>query len=140
VHGLRSRSDALADVYRATRPELDKLCRPIRHEPGQLGVVVEITGRPMALDLIGRPEVFAELLPRLAKGYALQALCAATGEPNERAARRFLEAVLDAARRGRPTGGMGEGFAISESGLEGSGLRHGAELIALSGFPATMAR
>jgi hypothetical protein len=102
--------------------------------------VVEITGRPMALDLIGRPEVFAELLPRLAKGYALQALCAATGEPNERAARGFLEAMVDAARRRRPTEGMGDGFTISGSGLEGSGLRHGAELIALSGFPATMAR
>jgi hypothetical protein len=139
VHGLRSRSDALADVYRATQPELDKLCRAIKHEPSQLGVVVEITGRPVALDLIGRPEVFAELLPRLAKGYALQALCAATDEPNERAARGFLEAVLDAARRRRPTGGMGESFAISESGLEGSGLTNGAELIALSGFPATMA-
>jgi hypothetical protein len=140
VHGVRSGSDALADLYRTTQPELDKLCRPIRHEPGQLGAVVEISGRPMALDLIGRPEVFAELLPRLANGYALHALSAASGEPNERAAREFLEAVLEAPRRGLPTGGLGEGFLISEAGIEGAGLINGGELIALSGFPATMAR
>jgi hypothetical protein len=140
VHGVRWRSDALADVYRATQPELDKLCRPIRHQPHQLGAVVEITGRPTALDLIGRPEVFAELLPRLATGYALPALCAAAGEPNERAARGFLEAVLEGSRRALPTGGLGEGFVVSQPGIEVAGLIDGGELIALSGFPATMGK
>ena len=53
----------------------------IRYLPGQLGALVEVSGRPVALNLTGRAEVFAELLPRLSAGYALQALSAPTLVP-----------------------------------------------------------
>jgi ARG and Rhodanese-Phosphatase-superfamily-associated Protein domain len=139
AHCVSSPGSALSDVYRAKRRDLDELRRDIRHLPDQLGAVVEVSGRPVALDLASRWEVFADLLPRLAGGYALQALGAAQAEPNERAAYGFLTAALEAPRRWLPTPGMGDGFAISQRGVDGSGLVVGAELISLSAFPAAKA-
>jgi hypothetical protein len=136
AHSVSSASDALSAVFRARRPRLEQLCRQVRHLPDQLGAVVAVSGRPVALDLTSRPRVFADLLPRLASGYALQALDAPDSKPNERAAHGFLTAVLEAPRRWLPTPGAGNGFGISQAGLEGSGLAIGAELIAFSAFPA----
>jgi hypothetical protein len=136
THGVASPSAAQSDVFRAKKPQLDQLRSEIRHQPDQIGAVVEISGRPVALDLTSRAEVFADLLPRLAAGYALQALHAVEKAPDERAAHGFLSAVLDAPRRWLPTPGMGDGLAISQPGVAGAGLTVGPELIALSAFPA----
>ena len=135
AHHVASRSDALSDVFRAKGTEIEGLRKEIRHLPRQLGAIVEVSGRPVALDLTSRADVFADLLPRLASGYALQALHAEKVAPKKRAAYGFLTAALDAERRWLPTPGMGDGFAVSQPGLEGSGLTVGRELIALSAFP-----
>ena len=135
-HGVSSQSSALADVHRAKRHALDKLRAAIIHVPGQLGAVVEISGRPVALDLVGHEEVFAELLPRLTDGYALQALNALVDRPRRRAAQGFLTAVLEAPRKSLATPGRGDAFALSQKGLEGSGLTAERELVALCAFPA----
>ena len=54
----------LADAYDARRPSLHQPKQTLTAVDGQVGVVVEISGRPVALDLVSRPEVFAALLPR----------------------------------------------------------------------------
>jgi hypothetical protein len=135
THEVASSSDSLADVFRAKQPGLDELRSHVRHVPGQVGAVIQISGRPAGLDLAGRAEVFADLLPRLTAGYALQALDADGGDANERSACGFLFSALEAHRQPLPTAGMGDGFAISQAGLDGSGLLVGVELIALSAFP-----
>jgi hypothetical protein len=66
AHGVESASFALSDIYDAKRSALAELNHAVHAEDGQVGVVVEISGRPVALDLVGRSEVFADLLPRLA--------------------------------------------------------------------------
>jgi len=135
LHGVVSHSSALSDVYRAKRSALDELRLPIRHARGQVGAIVEVSGRPVALDLVSREEVFAELLARLADGYALQALNAVMAGPSTSAARGFLAAALEARRAWLPTPGMGDAFAISQEGIDGSGLTAGGELVTLSAFP-----
>ena len=135
AHHVASRSAALSDVFRAKGPELERLRREICHLPRQLGAIVEVSGRPVALDLTSRADVFADLLPRLASGYALQALAAKEIAPKKRTAYGFLAAALEAQRRWLPTPGMGDAFAVSQPGLEGSGLAVGRELIVLSAFP-----
>jgi hypothetical protein len=134
-HAAMSSTDALQDVYRSRRQALDELRAAFHRIRGAAGVVVEICGRPVALDLVSRPEVFDDLFPRLLDGYALQALDAAAGETvNAAAARGFLDAVIEAPRRWLPTPGSGEGFAISQAGLTGCGLTEDRELVALSAF------
>ena len=138
-HAVASPSAALTDVYEARRLDVDELLAPIVSLEQQIGVVVELLGKPVALDLVGRAEVFGDLLPRLARGYALQALgvkAAAVKEPSASAAEMFLEVALEGHRRWLPTPGMGDAFAISRPGVDGCGLRAEGELVALSAFPA----
>jgi hypothetical protein len=142
VHQVASPSSAFTELFDARRPALDELTEPVRALKGQVGAVASIAGRPVALDLVSRPRVFADLLPRLASGYALQALDAlhstrvGTAEPSNAAAQEFLEAVLGAERRWVPTPGMGDAFVPTSPSITGSGLCADGELIALSAFPA----
>lgn len=142
VHQVASPSAAFTDLFDAKRSALDDLTQPVRALDGQIGAVAEIAGSPVALDLVSRPRVFADLLPRLASGYALQALEArhttrfGTGGTSNLAAQEFLDAVLSAGRRWLPTPGMGDAFVPMGPRITGSGLRAEGELIALSAFPA----
>lgn len=136
AHSVSSPSRSLGDVYEARRTPIERLREPIRHVEGQVGAVALIGGAPVALDLVGRPEVFAELLPRLADGYALQALQGGPAKPGEGEASGFLEAALEAARGPLPASGIGEAFSVTQKGIEGAGLTVLGELVALSAFPA----
>ena len=144
-HGVTSASAAFTDLFDAKRASLDELKWPIHAVDGQLGAVVEIAGEPVALDLVSRPEAFADLLPRLLDGYALQArdtLNAALPPrmtPSDEAALDFFELVLTSRRRWIPTPGMGDAFTPTRRRLNGCGLRADRELIALSAFPAEAA-
>lgn len=135
-HDVDSSSSAMADLYDAKRGELVALAGVVKPVDGQIGAVAEIAGRPVALDLVSRADVFAALLPRLAQGYALDALDAHGGEPNRRAAEGFLHSALEAPRSDVGTPGLGRGLVISAPGIEGAGLECEDELVQLSAFPA----
>lgn len=135
AHSVSSPSSSLRDLYAARRTPIERLREPVVHVDGQIGAVVAISGRPVALDLVSRPEVFAELLPRLADGYALQALGAKPGTPSEAAAHGFLEAAVEGRRGPLPAAGIGEAFSVTQKGIEGAGLTVLGELVALSAFP-----
>jgi ARG and Rhodanese-Phosphatase-superfamily-associated Protein domain len=121
----------------------NRLRREIALVEDQVGVVVQLAGSPVAFDLVSRHEVFADLLPRLAEGYALlgfEALYAANVSRTEQSAdgaQEFLDAVLGSRRTWLPTPGMGEAFSLSDRRVEGCGLAAERELIVLSAFPAT---
>lgn len=136
MHGVASPSMALTDVYDAKRVPIDELKSAIESVDGQVGAVVEVSGRPVALDLISRAEVFADLLPRLAEGYALQGLHAPARRPSREAAESFLREALTTPRRWIPTPGMGDAFALCGDRGDGCGLTVARELITLSAFPS----
>jgi hypothetical protein len=143
AHAVDSPSRAFADVFAAHRAELDGMVGQIAAGEGQVGVLAQLGDEPIALDLVSRPDVFADLLPRLAQGYALQALRvrgapAGTGDASRARADAFLQLALGAGQEERPqrTRGVGEAFVPLRPGIEGCGLRVGGELLALSAFPA----
>ena len=129
-----SPSGAMSDIYDHRRDHLGELTAAIRHQNGQLGALVAIGGEPRALDLVSRPEVFASLLPRLAQGYALDALSGQERPVDSRPCEEFLRQVLDAPRADLPTPGRGRGISLASPGFVGSGLEAGGELISLSAF------
>jgi hypothetical protein len=135
-HGVASPSAAMSDVFDRRRGDIDSLGRVVKHLDGQVGAVAAVAGRPVVLDLASRAEVFASLLPRLAQGYALDALGAPDRKPGGAAAAEFLHAALDAPRRESRTPGMGRGFALGSPAVIGSGLEHDGELIQVCAFPA----
>jgi hypothetical protein len=139
-HDVASQSAAMSDVFDHRRGDLDSLGRGIRHLDGQVGAVAAVAGRPVVLDLVSRAEAFACLLPRLAQGYALDALDSPESEPDGEAAEAFLRDALRAPRLETRTAGMGNGLAIGSPALLGSGLEHSGELIQLSAFPVDSGR
>ena len=135
ANAVASDSAALNDVYEDLSDELDDLVAGVRHEHGQIGAVAQVGGRPVVLDLVSRQDVFASLLPRLARGYALDARRVAAGGQDPDAAASFLSAALHAPRSPQPTPGLGHSFGIVAPELAGSGLKFEDELIQLSVFP-----
>lgn len=108
-HRVASPSAAMSDVFDGRRADLEEASRAIRHLDDQLGAVAQVGGRVVALDLGGRADVFASLLPRLAQGYALEALGARSGRPDAEGAaarrpsssRRFAPRGSSSRRRAR---------------------------------------
>jgi hypothetical protein len=139
-HDVASQSAAMSDVFDYRRGDLDSLGRGIRHLDGQVGAVAAVAGRPVVLDFVSRAEAFACLLPRLAQGYALDALDSPKSEPDSEAAEAFLRDALRSPRLETRTAGMGNGLAIGSPALLGSGLEHSGELIQLSAFPVDSGR
>lgn len=135
-HGVDSDSAALSDVYDRRLESIGDLAGAASHHDGQLGALAAIGGEPRALDLVSRPEVFASLLPRLAQGYALDALGEDERPLSAQACEAFLHAALDAPRAELPAPGMGRGMALAGSRVVGSGLQCGGELVQLSVFAA----
>ena len=110
--------------------------RHVHHVEGQIGSVAFVGGAPAALDLVSRSEVFASLLPRLVRGYALDSLLVEATVPTEAEALRFVHAALDARRHELPTRGMGRGLRLDAADVIGSGLEVDGELVQLCAFPA----
>lgn len=135
-HGVTSANSAMSDLYDGRRDELGSFARVVGHVDGQVGAVAAVSGSPVVLDLVSRAEAFAALLPRLAQGYALDALGAAEAAPDPEAAASFLHEALAAPRVPTRTPGMGCGVAIGTPALIGSGLECERELIQLAAFPA----
>jgi hypothetical protein len=135
-HGVDSESLAMSDLYDHKRKDIDSLVEPIAYVNGSIGSVAMVSGRPVALDLVSRPEVFCSLFPRLVQGYALDALEADDVEADPFEAERFLDAVAGAERRDLRTPGMGRGFRVDTNVVVGSGIEHGEELVQLCAFPA----
>jgi hypothetical protein len=136
AHGVESASAALSDLYDSRRDDLQRLSDAIHPVDEQIGALACVSGRPVALDLVSRSDVFAALLPPLAQGYALDALGAGERDPDPGRAERFLSGALDAPRLERPTPGLGRALALGASELVGAGLEHEGELIQLAAFPA----
>jgi len=135
AHGVESPSAAMSDLYDLRRSSIRGLANAIRPLDGQLGAVAMAAGRPLALDLVSRPDVFASLLPRLAQGYALDALNA-KGARGEGDAAAFLAEALGAPRVSAPTPGMGQRLALGTAHVIGSGIALDDELVQLAAFPA----
>jgi len=135
-HGVESPSGSLHDLYEHERGALLTIAGGVAHREGQLGALAAMSGRPQVLDLVSRPEVFASLLPRLAQGYALDALSLEGGIPDRAACESFLRSAREAPRAKLPTPGLGHGIAVAGRELIDSGLEHEDELVQLSAFDA----
>ena len=129
-----SPSAAMSDLYDQRGDRLQELAsvKPVER---QVGAVAEIGGVPIAIDLVSQPQSFASLLPRLARGYALDALGQPDADPDAEAASGLLREALHAARLPQATPGLGRGFGIVAPRAIGSGLDFEDELIQLCAFP-----
>jgi hypothetical protein len=135
AHEAPSPSSSLSDAYHWRRDDIGALIGGVVPCHDQIGVVACIGGKPTAVDMVSRPEVFADLFPALARGYALQALKTPPAAVDEEQVGIFLAEALMAPRFEMPTPGLGAAFGAKGPHSVGSGLEQGGELIQFSAFP-----
>jgi ARG and Rhodanese-Phosphatase-superfamily-associated Protein domain len=133
---VTSRTGANADAFQMHRGSLSRLEQAFPIQPGQCGAVLALGG-DLCLDLVSRPDAFAQLWPKLRSGYLLDALDRLdrpAASPD--AVAGFLASVSDAAAARRPSAGRGDDVRLTGGSILGSGLELDGELVQLSAFSA----
>jgi hypothetical protein len=134
--GVHSPTGASNEAFDRHRDRLRAIAADIRLHDGQIGMVYQVGGRVLALDLVSRPDVFADLHAPLVQGYCLDAL--GTTRPahvkGSKYAERFLARVAGNRIFESDGIGLGRGFRFENPRAVGSGLVSGEELIQLSVF------
>ncbi len=134
--GVRSPTGASNQSYDSHRDRLRARASQVKLRDGQIGTVFQICGRVLTLDLVSRPEVFADLHAPLVQGYCLDALGASEAARVDGTVKadRFLRRVSGNRIFENDGIGLGRGFRFENHRAVGSGLVSGEELIQLSVF------
>jgi hypothetical protein len=134
--GVHSPTGASSDAYDTHRDRLHASASAINLREGQIGMVFQVGGSVLTLDLVSRPEVFADLHAPLVQGYCLDALGrdtpARVDGPTK--AERFLRKVAGNRIFENDGIGLGRGFRFENERAVGTGLIAGEELVQLSVF------
>jgi hypothetical protein len=129
-----SMTHANRDTFEAHRSSLEKLEQLFPLEPGQCGAVLGL-GDQLCLDWVSRPEAFAQLWPKLRRGYLLDALERLDGAATDTARiAGFVDEVAGASSTLGPSAGLGEDLRLRGPSVIGSGLELDGELLQLSAF------
>lgn len=136
--GSQSPTRSLHEAYETRRSQLLRITEPISPAENQIGMIGVIAGKVSALDLVSRPEVFADLHSALLQGYALDAIVAedSTAEFTKEEAEAFVETAVENRILEGDGIGLGRDFRFESPALVGAGLISGEELIQLSVFPS----
>jgi hypothetical protein len=134
---VASDTGAMHDIYDDRRERLEEFRRAIKLHDGQTGALVLVGGKPVVIDHVSRPDVFAALHGPLVQGYALDALEANLdgGGPERDVAEEFLARVLTARVSQHDGIGLGRDLRFAERNVAGAGLVAGDELIQFTAFP-----
>ncbi|MGH8687983.1 MAG: ARPP-1 family domain-containing protein, partial [Burkholderiales bacterium] len=113
-----SATSSMADAYAARSRAIGEYAAAFFPELRQCGAVLAIDGRVTGLELFDSPAAFARYLPKLVRGYALDAI--SSKRVGAAGAERF--AAL----------GEGEDIRLSGEGLAGGALAAGGRLVHLA--------
>jgi hypothetical protein len=139
---VHSNTGAMHDIYDGRRERLDEFLGAVHLHDEQTGALVLIGGRPVVLDHVSRPDVYAALHAPLVQGYALDALENSTGNdaparPGTQTAEAFLRHVLRARITEHDGIGLGRDVRFAQARVAGAGLVVGDELVQLTAFADT---
>jgi hypothetical protein len=132
-------TSAMTDVFAAHRTRLEDYVSALRPEPEQTGAVFAIGERIEGLELFDGPQTLAEMLPKLVRSYAIDAIeSVASPEPGGDERTRLLRSCAQRASpvvpRRRPGGTERR---VSEPGLIAAGLIAEDRIVHLPEFSAT---
>jgi hypothetical protein len=135
--GATSRTGSLHDAYESRRAQLNGIASSITPDQGQIGMIAVIGGKVTALDLVSRPDVFADLHGAILQGYALDAIVAqGTREISQEEVETFIATAVETRILEGDGIGLGRDFRFESPSIVGAGLISGEELIQLSVFPS----
>ena len=136
---------AMADMFLAQDENVEDYVRAIPPFVRQVGAIFLIDGQPRGLDLFDGAETFARLVPKVLRGYSLDAIDAtrtqgaaadAQRSPgmNRGRAQQFLTTVLGAERAVFPAVGLGQSWRLLGPDVSGGALTVAGRVVHLSAF------
>lgn len=132
-----SDTGALSDIYEQQRSRLDEYVRSVRVVRDQVGVVFELNGEVLGMDLFDATDSLARLLPRLVKSYALDAIehpGAGDARANPLQVSAFLEQVAVAPTQVFPSTDLGQDVRFTGESIMGGALVEDGRVIHLVAF------
>lgn len=127
-------TSAMHDVFKAQENPLNECLQAIPRFDDQIGLVVTVSDRIAGLDVVSRPEVYAQLHERLVRSYVLDALLDDTSEAQPASetflmAQEFVHSLTTASEEVFDSVGHGRDHRYRAGGLTGSALIHDSQLI-----------
>jgi hypothetical protein len=156
--GASSPTSAMEALFEGHAAKIDAFVRAMappsrpsplrRHAPvdGQVGALFAVSDRIVGLDVFDRPETLRQMLPKLVRSVAIDAIDAAAsaasvcGAPDAgapvlpAAAARFLAALASAPVHVAPAVGLGQDVRVSAPGITGAALVVDGAVVHASGF------
>ena len=142
-----SQSSEMRAIFEKHGATIDDFVRAFNPVENQAGAMFAIGGRIAGLELFDHPATLAQLLPKLVRSYALDALDSryAGGDQGEQSdeeqarmldrAMMYLASVGLAEATSHPAIGLGEDIRISNNAVTGAALIVDERVIHLSAFP-----
>jgi hypothetical protein len=140
---VHSETTAMSDIFERQSSAIESFVRELPIADQQVGAVFLLNGEPRGVDLFDSPRTFRSLMPKILRGYALDAIDvrSSSTEPQREApglietrAKDFTQQVMDAPRTQFPSPGLGETWRLFAPQLAGGGLTLGGTLVHLSAF------
>jgi hypothetical protein len=134
---VESTTEAMSDMYDQHRGSVEDYVGKFRSVEEQVGVLFAIDGEIEGMDLFDANATLENMLPKLVRSFAIDALESANGEgkpAEEKAASRFLDRVAAAHMDSYPGIGLGTDVRLSAPLVAGGGLVNGDKLIHLAAF------
>lgn len=120
-----SETGSVDSVYENNRGKVEDLVKGIRAREGQCGALFFIDGRPAGLELFDSSRTLAAYLPKLTRGYALEAFDRETSAqmtPLREVADAFLQRLGAAQSKAYAGVGLGEDLRLQGENLSGGAL------------------
>jgi hypothetical protein len=134
----------MSDIFEQLGEAIEEYARPFEAQPDQLGAVFVIGRRAVGLDVFDAPATLRTYLPKLLRGYGLDALDAERGRParamradggeSVALAERFLGSLAGCGVQAHPAAGLGQDLRIRGDGMTGAALEVDGVLVHLAAF------
>jgi hypothetical protein len=132
--GVPSPTAAMRDVFESHREPLDEAIKAFPLLPGQIGLLVVISGEAAGFDLVSRAAAYEHLHGKLIKSYVMDSLLgkkkvATDPAAATKAAHDFLERATRCEEKTFKSVGCGEDYRFKGDHMAGSALVHSETVI-----------
>jgi hypothetical protein len=133
----------MSEMYEVQHEGIESFVRGLPIADRQVGAVFILNDTPMGVDLFDSPQTFRSLIPKIVRGYALDAIdrrsnpasrASSSTVATRESARQFMRRVLDAPRTPFEAPGLGETWRLFAPQVSGGGLTVDGNLVHMSAF------
>jgi hypothetical protein len=140
-----SATSAMSEIFERQATAIEDFVRGLPVVEHQVGAVFILNGEPKGVDLFDNPRTFRSLMPKILRGYALDAIdrrsnplpdvSSSTAHPGTKTvAEAFVRQVLDAPRTQFAAPGLGHTWRLFAPEVAGGALMANGNLVHLSAF------